>query len=167
MKKILICMLAALLCTVSVACSSAPAYSDSVSAEQLVTVALNAIGTAQDYMDGTSSYYAYYFEGKDGAEHISECRMMFHSQETNVSELGIFRADSIKNAETVETLVRAYLAEQTDYLRSFAKNYSPEDLKNIDNADVTVLGCYVVYYILSTEDEAAVLQTIRSELTVD
>ncbi len=167
MKKILMCMLAALMCLATVSCASSPVYSDSVSVEYLADAALEAVGSAQDYMDGTSSYYVYYFEGKDGAEHIGECRMMFHTQETNVNELGIFRADSTKNVEAVKALVQSYLVEQQDYLCGFAKNYSPEDMNKIDNADVAVIGCYVVYYILSPEHEAVALETLRSALTVE
>ena len=100
------------------------------------------------------------------AEHIGECRMMFHKQETNVSELGVFRVDSAKATDKVKALVQSYLAEQQDYLRGFAKNYSPEDMNKIDNAAVTVKGCYVIYYILSPEDEAKVLDTIENALSV-
>lgn len=167
MKKILIFALAVLIYLVCTSCSSVPAYSDSVSVEQLMSGALDAVGPAEDYMDGTDNYYAYYFEGRDGAEHIDECRMMFHVQETNVNEVSIFCADSVKNASAVEALARAYLAEQTDYLRSFAQNYSPEDLKKIDNADVAVMGRYVVCYILTPEDETAALAAVKTALTVE
>lgn len=161
------CVLAALICLACVSCSSVPAYSSSVSVAQLMDEALDTVGSSENYMDGTDNYYAYYFEGRDGAEHIDECRMMFHVKETNVNELSIFRVDSVKNASAVESLARAYLAEQTEYLRSFAKNYSPEDLKKIDNADVTVIGCYVVCYILTPEDETAALAAVKTALTVE
>lgn len=166
MKKILIAALAVLMLIASVACSSAPAYSDGVAVEQLTADAIGAIGSTEDYIDGTSNYFAYYFEGKEGAEHIGECRMMFHKQETNVSELGVFRVDSAKATDKVKTLVQSYLAEQQDYLRGFAKNYSPEDMNKIDNAAVTVKGCYVIYYILSPEDEAKALDAIEDALSV-
>ena len=166
MKKILTVALAALMLFTSVACSSAPAYSDGVAAEQLIGDALSSIGSTEDYIDGTSNYFAYYFEGKEGAEHIVESRMMFHKQETNVNELGVFRVDGTKAADEVKALVQSYLAEQQDYLRGFAKNYSPEDMTKIDNAAVTVKGCYVIYYILSPEDEAKALDAIETALAV-
>lgn len=166
MRKFLIAALAVLMLWVSVACSSAPAYSDGVAAEQLVGDALGAIGSTEDYIDGTSNYFAYYFEGKEGAEHIVECRMMFHKQETNVNELGVFRVDGAKAADEVKVLVQSYLAEQQDYLRGFAKNYSPEDMKKIDNAAVIVKGCYVIYSILLPEDEDRALAAIEATLAV-
>ena len=66
----------------------------------------------------------------------------------------------------VKALIESYLAEQRDYLRGFAQNYSPEDIKKIDNAAVTVKGCYVIYYILSPEDEARVMDAIEALLVV-
>ena len=167
MKKILICVLAVLTCMSAFSCSSSPAYSDGVPVGQLTDAALNAVGSAEEYMDGTDNYFSFYFEGKRGAESISESRMMFHKQETNVNELGIFRADSAKSADAVKALVQSYLDEQTDYLRSFAQNYSPADLQKIDNADVTVMGCYVVYYILSPEDETKALDAVKALLTAE
>lgn len=166
MKKILICLLAVTVALCVSSCSSAPAYSDGVAVEQLTADALRSVGSVEEYIDGTSNYFAYYFEGKEGAEHISECRMMFHEQETNVSELGVFRVDSAKATDAVKALVQSYLAEQQDYLRGFAKNYSPEDMKKIDNAAVVVKGCYVIYYILSPKDEASVMNAIEAALAV-
>lgn len=167
MKKILIGALAVLMCMTVFSCSSAPVYSDGVAVEQITQVALDAVDSAKEYMDGTANYYSYYFEGKQGAEHISECRMMFHEQETNVNELGVFHVDSKKAADEVKALVQSYLDEQTEYLRSFAQNYSPADVQKIDNADVTVMGCYVVHYILSPEHEAKALDAVKALLTAE
>lgn len=161
---ILICTIALFVCVV--ACSSTT-YRDDVAAETLSHAALAALGDVDAYMDGTADYFAFYFEGNEGAELVTECKLMFHREETNVNELGVLRVASEQDAQDVAELASAYLSDQTDYLRSFAANYSPADMDKIDNADVMVLGNYVIYYILSPTDEQAVLDAVRAVLTPD
>jgi hypothetical protein len=92
---------------------------------------------------------------------------MFSRAETDVNEFGIFRAETTADATAVREMVQTYLDDQTANLRSFAANYSPDDMAKIDNAGIEVYGCYVVYYILDAEDEAAVLNAIKQKIIVE
>jgi hypothetical protein len=85
--------------------------------------------------------------------------------ETDVNEVGVFRASSEQDAEAVRAMVQTYLEEQTTNLRSFAANYSPADIAKIDNAGIEVYGVYVVYYILDAESETAALDAVKQLLT--
>lgn len=162
MKKTLILMLCVLLCLSAVGC--ARSYSSTVPTSKVVATALDALGDSASYIDGTTNYFEFYFAGNEGADKVTECSMMFHDLETNVNEFGVFRVASTKDVAAVESLVRSYLNDQIDDLRSFAANYSPEDMAKIDNADVTTMGTYVIYYILSPEDENAVLTAVEDLL---
>lgn len=169
MKQLLVRLLCALLCLFmclgAVACGKTK-YADDVAAAKVAETAIEAIGSTDDYIDGTADYFSFYFEGEQGAELVTDCRFMFHAETTDVNEVGVLRVASAKDASAVEQLARNYLAEQTVYLRSFAQNYSPEDMTKIDNADVEIIGCYVIYYILSPEDEASALNAVREALTL-
>ena len=163
MKKGLLGLIALILLVSVVGCGSA-SYASDVPAEDVATAALNALDGADHYMDGTSAYFSYYFEDADGADRINDCVMMFHQSETNVNEICIFRTASPKDAERVEDAVEDYIEEQEEYLYGFAKNYSPEDLKKIENADTEVIGCYVIGYVLSPKDEQTALAAVRQAL---
>ncbi len=166
MKKCLAGLTVFLCCILMIGCQSKPVYADDVSAQTVAHAAVDAIGSIDDYMDGTSNYYSYYFENEQAAALVDDCRLMFHKVETNVNELGVFRVANGGDTAAVEQMVQNYLEEQTEYLRSFAKNYSPEDMTKIDNADVKVMGCYVICYILTPEDEVTMLNAVRQVLAV-
>ena len=148
-----------------VGCREAPAYVHDISAKTVAEAAMSAIGQADEYMDGTSNYFSYYFEGERASDMVDDCRLMFHRQETNVNEIGVFRVSDKKNAQAVEQMAHEYLDQQTKYLRSFAANYSPTDMEKIDNADICVMGNYVISYILTPKDEQAMLDAVRTLLT--
>ena len=165
MKKFLIYLVVALCCLGVAGCRATPAYADDVSAQAVAQAAMDTIGSSDDYMDGTSNYFSYYFEGEQAAALVDDCRLMFHRVETNVNEIGVFHVTDKQRTAEVEQMVHKYLEQQTKYLRSFAANYSPKDITKIDNAGVRVLGNYVISYILTPEDEQTVLGAVHDVLT--
>ena len=167
MKKLWIVALMLLLCLGTLACASTTTYADHISADSVADAALNAFDAATDYIDGTSNNYPFYFGETAANACINDRAMMYHKEDKNVNELGILRMGSPKDAATVRAAAEDYLAGQCDYLRGFAQNYSPTDMEKIDNAGVEVIGCYVVYYILSPDDEAAALNAVRAAVTAD
>lgn len=164
MKKFLVAVLATVLVLCFAACGSTSAYVDHVAAQAVATAALNAFDASADYIDGTANNYPFYFEDTAANDCVNDRVMMYHKEDKNVNELGVLRLRTEQDADTVRAAVEDYLAGQCDYLRSFAQNYSPADMEKIDNADVTVIGCYVVYYILSPKDETAALDAVRAAL---
>jgi hypothetical protein len=62
-------------------------------------------------------------------------------------------------------MVERYLNDRTEGLRTFAANYSPEELAKIDNASISTYGRYVVYDILDEADRTAALGTVEKLLT--
>lgn len=170
MKKKMLIVVLSLLCLALTACSPARpdtrsiTFRSDVDPDEIAARMVDAIGGQGVYMEGDDDLYDLYFAESEGYPLLDDACMMFAREETNVSELGVFRVDSAKATDKVKALVQSYLAEQQDYLRGFAKNYSPEDMNKIDNAAVTVKGCYVIYYILSPEDEAKVLDAIENLL---
>ena len=165
MKTMVTLLGALLVCLACVGCSSAPDLANDVATLTVARAALDAVDSAQDYMDGTSAYFAYYFGDLEQAVLVNDCVMMFHQNETNVNQLCIFRTASEKDARSLEDAVEDYIEEQAEYLYGFAKNYSPEDLKKIDNADTEVIGCYVIGYILSPAQEQTALKAVREALS--
>ena len=165
MKKLWIVALLLVLTVGAVACAATPTYVDHVSAESVAMSALAAFDAFADYIDGTANNYPFYFGDTAADACINDRAMMYHKEDKNVNELGVLRLGSEKDAATVRAAVEDYLAGQCDYLRGFAQNYSPADMEKIDNAGVEVIGCYVVYYILSPDDEASALAAVRATVT--
>ena len=163
MKKIALALALLLLCLTFVGCATS-SYANDVSAHSVAEAALDALDPQTDYMDGTNTYYSFYFVDRDEAALINDRVMLYHPNETNVNEICVFRTAREKDARALSDAVEYYIEEQVDYLSGFAKNYSPEDMKKIENADVEVIGCYVIGYILSPEDEAVALNAVRQAI---
>lgn len=164
MKKIWIAGLLCL-CLLLGACGGKNVYTSDVAADKVADGMVTAIGQPDDYMGGDADLYEFYFGDKEAYAKVKDCKILFSRVETDVNEVGVFRASSEQDAEAVRAMVQTYLNEQTANLRSFAANYSPADLAKIDNAGIEVYGVYVVYYILDAEDETASLDAVKGLLT--
>ena len=164
MKRMLIFALA-LVCLMLAACGNKSVYVSDVASNQVADRMAAAIGATEDYMSGDADLYEFYFGGQDAYAKVEDCKILFSRLETDVNEVGVFRASSEQDAEAVRAMVQTYLDEQTANLRSFAANYSPADIAKIDNAGIEVYGVYVVYYILDAEDETAALGAVKQLLT--
>ena len=163
MKRIMLVLLA-LLCLALCACTPKNQYVDNVASGQIADSVVAAIGKSEDYMSADADHYDFYFGESEAYAKVVDCAIMFSRAETDVNEFGIFRTKSASDTGAVRDMVQNYLDDQTANLRSFAANYSPEDMAKIDNAGIEVYGCYVVYYILDAEDEASALADIQSSL---
>jgi hypothetical protein len=166
MKRIMLVLLA-LLCLTLCACTPKNQYVDNVLPSALANNIVAEIGTSEDYMSADVDHYEFYFGEHKANAKVVDCAIMFSRAETDVNEFGIFRAETTADATAVREMVQTYLNDQTANLRSFAANYSPDDMAKIDNAGIEVYGCYVVYYILDAEDETAVLNAIKQKIIVE
>ena len=164
MKRMLIFALA-LICLMLASCGNKSVYVSDVASSQVADRMAAAIGATEDYMSGDADLYEFYFGDQGSFAKVEDCKILFSRLETDVNEVGVFRASSEQDAEAVRAMVQTYLDEQTANLRSFAANYSPADIAKIDNAGIDVYGVYVVYYILDAEDETAALGAVKQLLT--
>ena len=160
MKRIL-SLAIAVLCLMLCACGSKVNYVSDVTSDKVANAMASAIGKSEDYMGGDTDLYEFYFGGQETYAKVKDCKILFSRLETDVNEMGVFRAASEQDVAAVRAMVQGYLDEQTATLRSFAANYSPEDMAKIDNAGIDVYGVYVVYYILDAEHEAEALDAVK------
>ena len=163
MKRVMTCMLAGLLLVTG--CVPRVTYSDTVACARLVTIALQEMENAEDYLPADEDHFAFYFGGQEAFDEVEDAQVVFHREATNVNELGIFRADDEEDVTAVRDMVEKYLHDQVENLRSFAANYSPRDMEKIESAGVRVYGTYVVYYILDDGDATRTLEAIRQAIT--
>ncbi len=164
MKRIMLVVLA-LLCLTLCACTPKNQYANNVTPSDLADKSVAAIGVSEDYMSADADHYDFYFGESEAYAKVVDCTIMFSRAETDVNEFGVFRAKTESDTTAVCEMVQAYLDDQTANLRSFAANYSPDDMAKIDNAGIEVYGCYVVYYILGAEDETTALNALKQEIT--
>lgn len=169
MNKRTITTILLLLCLTLAAC--APARNDTrtfgavdVDPEDVAQRMVTAIGGQGTYMEADDDLYDFYFGESEAYPLLDDACMIFAREETDVSEFGVFAAERKEDAQAVRDMVQAYLDDRTATLRSFAANYSPQDLAKIDNAGISIYGRYVVYYILDDVDQTAALDAAESVL---
>lgn len=171
MKKKMLIVVLSLLCLALAACSSTRPdtksvnFRDDVDPDDVAARMVDAIGGQGAYMEGDDDLYDLYFAESEGYPLLDDACMMFAREETNVSELGVFKAAREEDAQAVRDMVERYLKDRTEGLRTFAANYSPRDLAKIDNAGISTYGRYVVYDILDEADRTAALGAVEKLLT--
>lgn len=83
----------------------------------------------------------------------------------NINEMGIFRFDSAADAKRAKEIVDGYLTATALRMTPLLESYNQAELPKLDNADVTVLGNYLVYTILDSTATTAVHSAFEEMLT--
>jgi hypothetical protein len=83
----------------------------------------------------------------------------------NINEMGIFRFDSASDANRAKKIVDNYLAATALRMTPLLESYNQAELPKLDNADVTVLGNYLLYTILDSSTTTAVHSAFEETLT--
>lgn len=88
--------------------------------------------------------------------------VMINAYGANVDEFGIFKAGEDSSAKDVKAIVDAYLQLRMD---SWMDEYMPEEKPKLENAEVKVIGNYVMYCILSDADADTAFASFESCLS--
>ena len=83
----------------------------------------------------------------------------------NINEMGIFRFDSAADAKRAKEIVDGYLTATALRMTPLLESYNQAELPKLDNADVTVLGNYLIYTILDSTATTAVHSAFEETLT--
>ena len=108
-------------------------------------------------MDGT-------FLGLMGktAEDLGEHEILV-SNGTTIDEVGVFKAGTMTAAE-LKTLAEDYLKVYMEKRWPMVELYNPDEKPKLTDAEVKVLGDYVMYSILSESDRAAAAKAFENAL---
>ena len=124
------------------ACGGGAVKSD-VAVSELGSAIDSAIGTS-DLVDAPESYVTSYL--KLDTATVSDYTVKINSRGVNIDEYGIFKASDDAQLTQLQTLVKDYLQFRMD---SWMEEYMPEEFPKLQDAEVKVVGNYVMYAILS------------------
>lgn len=130
---------------------------DDVEVETLAVAVDAAIGA--DSITQAPDTYA--FTWKMDVSGASEYVIKINSYGVNIDEYGIFKAKDSASVPAVKKAVDNYIQNRKD---AWMSEYMPEEYPKLDNAEVEVLGSYVMYAILDEADKAAAFTAFEAEL---
>ncbi len=139
-------------------------FAEDVAAEELLEIMETAVAEPSDFRSADEAVYRLYFADGEDAGRVSDHAIAAHRETLDFRELGVLHARSAGDVPRVEELARAYLEERVACLREFARAYHPEGASDIENADVRVLGNYVVFYVLDAPSAGRALEAAQVRL---
>ncbi|MBR6708797.1 MAG: DUF4358 domain-containing protein [Clostridia bacterium] len=144
----------ALVCT---ACS-APTLRNDVSIAELSAVVEPKIANAEHLDTADADYFRFNLEGTEIAE---ERIVRLAISGKTLDEYGIFRAASDEDVAQLKDACEAYLVRRNE---AWMNEYLVEEYPKLRDAEVHVIGRYVVVLILSDTETEAVLAAITESL---
>ncbi len=101
---------------------------------------------------------------KTEASQFGQQVVMINAYGANVDEFGIFKAGENMSASDIKAVVEAYLQLRMD---SWMDEYMPEEKPKLENAEIKVVGNYVMYCILSDADADTAFATFEGCLSAE
>ena len=123
----------------------------------------NAIVNEMGSADAMTALDESYITGRMDID-LSNCAeydVRLSTASINVNEFGVFKAKDVDHVEALDADVQAYL---TMRLETWMDEYLPEEKPKVENAQVRVIGTYVVYAILSESDSTLAFNTASEML---
>ena len=141
-------------------------YTSDQSAQTLLGRVTSTLSEGDEgmYVTASEDTYAVYFGDKAEYEVVQDCCIAYHTDSTNVDQLGVFRVREGQSTEPVRKMVQAYVDGQAEYLHGFAANYNRGELEKIQSSRVFVIGQYVCFSILSDEAANLFSDTVKQAL---
>lgn len=139
--------------------ASAAKLRDDVAVDTLADKALSCLAARADLVRMKDAYVAGVM-GIDTAAY-ADYAVYISAQGTNMDEFGVFRLADPAGAAAAEAQLRAYLQMRED---TWMNEYTPEEHPKLQNAQVKVLGSYLVYGILSDSEREAVFAACEDAL---
>lgn len=152
-------LVVAMLCSLLCACGSSGSDDVNVPVADISASVANALGKA----DALAAVDANWVKGwmKTDASQFGEYSVMINAYGANVDEYGIFKAGENMSAADIKATVEAYLQLRLD---SWMDEYMPEEKPKLEDAEIKVVGDYVMYCILSESDAETAFATFEDSL---
>ena len=160
MKKLIILVSLAVTAAILFGCGRGK-YSKNVSAEEILDAYEVQIDHTPEYKSFEGEYINAYFD----TLLFEDCDIRYSLPGDDVNEIGVFRANSPKDAKKLYDLVQQYLDELKEDKRAFVESYAPLEAKKLDNAKVKRFGNYVAYAILSNAEQENFFEVIKNSVS--
>ena len=163
MKKIT--LITALLLCLIMSLNACASYKNDVAVNDLTTEVLGAVSTQGGYAAMDDLFLSLEFANPDLIKSdVSEWMICASNSQTTVDEFGIFHVKDGGDAEAVKAEVWDYVQATQVKLEVFLDMYEPAEKTKLENAQIEIVGNYVVYTILTDEDTAAAMDAIKAKL---
>ncbi|MEF9971576.1 MAG: DUF4358 domain-containing protein [Oscillospiraceae bacterium] len=129
---------------------------DDVTTDAIATAVDSAIGNEGNMVVAPESYLESYMMMESSA--YSEYQVRINAYGINIDEYGIFKGKDEAQTAALETAVKDYLKLRID---TWMKEYMPEEFPKLENAQVKVVGNYVMYAILDDAGKTAAFAALE------
>ena len=162
MKKIIAVLLLCALCLVGCSKKEEPTnnYKTDISSEALAEKVLSCANIAS-LSKADKAYIELQVEIETS---VCEEAIVYISSIGKADHFGIFKADSLENAEKILEQSNQYLEKLE---KSWMSDYSPEELPKLENAVTKQFGVYVTFIILEDSARDASLKEIENMLKIN
>lgn len=136
-------------------------YSDTVDAEHLANVGLQALPNKIEYIKADDGYLDDYFECP---EWVLEDEILMAKTASNLNQVGIFHVKE-GHADEMKELLLSYLTKSYADNKAWYDSYIPKETSKLRDAEVRVFGNYATYAILSSDDRTLFFEAVEQELS--
>ena len=150
MKKILCMLLAILMLTLCFTACQKNNYSDDKTTAEIGKAISEKLVGNQTYTQVDGGALDDYFQTPD---YVSEKSIYFSDEGNNIDEFGVFHVED-GQANKMADLLEKYLTDSYDQNATWYDSYIPEETPKLRDAEVKILGNYVLYAILSEENKS-------------
>lgn len=132
---------------------------DDVAVSQICTEIEGSVGSAIDMVEAPDSYIVGTI--KLNGDDYADCCVKINSRGINVDEYGVFKGSDKTQTDSIKAALEAYLQLRED---TWMPEYMPEEFPKVQNAEIKVVGNYVMYTIFSDETRAAANTALEDAL---
>lgn len=141
-------------CLVLLLCScNAQSTTQQVDTQALAKALTEEISGDEEYLAYSYEDITYFPFFRNNAE----IAIFYSRASEDIGELGVIRAKA-EDAEALEKTVQEYLSAQKREKSAFLRNYAPNELSKLDNAEVRRYGNYIIFTVLDLDESANVFQ---------
>ncbi len=135
-------------------------YSSDIAVSELGAAVDEALGFSETLTEVPDDY----IKGMMGIDTsaFADYTVKIRASGANIDEYGIFKAPDGMAVSDVENIIGNYLEMR---LEIWMDEYMPEEKPKLENADIEIMGSYVVYCILDDASKDAAFGAVKSALT--
>ena len=134
------------------ACSSKVSYRNDIPCHDISEAFIQSQNSSDGYSYYTEEEISFFLELP---EYVSDFSVAYSTDVNDIDEMGIFHCTDEKSAEEFLGAASAYIKEQQATQKAFIESYAPREIPKLEGAEAHRYGNYVVYTILSAEDNKA------------
>ena len=143
-----------------VGCALRREYRSDVPVSELLAAATTHCPVSGGYGHADSDFLE--FNLPDVLPYVDDYGIAYSVPANDYTEIGILRVHNARDAETVLGAVEAYLRHFKATYEPQARQYDPSEAKKLRDASCTLYGNYVIYTIMSTEEQASCKDAVTS-----